>query len=61
MMTAIMPIDERRPRGTCMGERVGELFRGWSDARDLGWLRIMNTRCRTRRKIARNNHRMSRL
>ena len=50
-MTAIMPIDEPRPRGTCMGGRVGgpplneaeNYFKchkcgGWFDARDLGWV-----------------------
>jgi hypothetical protein len=50
-MAMIMPIDEPRPRGTCMGERVGgralteaeHYFRcdkcgGWFDGRDLGWV-----------------------
>jgi hypothetical protein len=51
MMTAIMPIDEPKPRGTFMGERVGgpplnegenyfkcEKCGGWFDARDLAWV-----------------------
>jgi hypothetical protein len=51
MMTAIMPIDEPKPRGTFIGERVGgpplneaenyfkcETCGGWFDARDLGWV-----------------------
>jgi hypothetical protein len=51
MMTAIMPIDEPKPRGTFIGERVGgpplneaenyfkcETCGGWFDARDLAWV-----------------------
>ena len=50
-MTAIMPIDEPRPRGTVLGERAdrrrfgeaGHYFRckacnGWIDARDYVWI-----------------------
>jgi hypothetical protein len=50
-MTAIMPMDEPRPRGTRMGEHVGgapldegeNFFKrdkcgGWIDARDLAWV-----------------------
>ena len=50
-MTAIMPIDEPRPRGTCMGTRADarpvreadHYFRckicgGFIDARDLAWV-----------------------
>jgi hypothetical protein len=50
-MTAIMRIEEPRPRGTCMGERVGgppldetenyircDKCGGWFDARDLAWV-----------------------
>jgi hypothetical protein len=50
-MTAVMPIDEPRPRGTLLGERadrrrvheVEYFFRckacnGWIDARDLTWV-----------------------
>ena len=50
-MTAIMPIDEPKPRGTFIGERVGgpplneaenyfkcETCGGWFDARDLAWV-----------------------
>jgi hypothetical protein len=50
-MTTIASFDEPRPRGTCMGERVGGApldeaendFRcdkcgGWFDARDLAWV-----------------------
>jgi hypothetical protein len=50
-MTAILTIDEPRPRGTVTGERVGgppldegeNFFKcdkcgGWFDARDLAWV-----------------------
>lgn len=50
-MTAIMTIDEPRPRGTVIGRRVGgppldeadNFFKcdkcgGWFDARDLAWV-----------------------
>jgi hypothetical protein len=69
-MTAIMTIDEPRPRGTVMGERVGgppldegeNFFKcgkcgGWFDARDLAGLKITRARCRTRRAIELNEPR----
>jgi hypothetical protein len=49
-LTAIMPIDEPRPRGTVLGKRVGgpvhealhyfkcPLCGGYFDARDLAWV-----------------------
>ena len=66
-MTAIMPIDEPRPRGTVLGERadrrhVGEAYH-FSDARraTVGSMRgitygfrITRPRCRTPRKIKLN-------
>jgi hypothetical protein len=55
-MTAIMPIDEPRPRGTVLGERadrrhVGEAYHffrckacnGWVDARDYVWVQDHET------------------
>jgi hypothetical protein len=62
-MTAIMPIDEPRPRGTVLGERTDRrvceaehYFRckicgGYLDARDLVWVEDHEGPCRTRRKM----------
>jgi hypothetical protein len=58
-MTAIMPIDEPRPRVTVLGERAdrrrfgeaGHYFRckacnGWIDARDYVWIEDHDPTCR---------------
>lgn len=66
-MTAIMPMDEPRPRGTVMGKQVsgppldeaGHFFRcplcgGYVDMRDGFGSTITKARCRTRRAIGRS-------
>jgi hypothetical protein len=58
------------PRGKYLGERVGDppageaehflrcpAFGGWIDCRDLGQVLSMKGRCRTRRRINRNDRR----
>jgi hypothetical protein len=66
--TAIMSLDEPRPRGTVLGERIDrrrvrevehffhcKACNGWIDARITYGLRITRGRCRIPHKIKRNS------